>query len=74
MSDATGKRRRRVLFIDAKTGEPLGEHAVVRGPASAIAVSKNRLAVAGGTAGKPAELRLYTLDGPRLTDRTNSNS
>jgi hypothetical protein len=57
----------RVLFLDAKTGEPLGENPVARGPVSAIAVSKNRLAIAGGTSGKPAELRLFTLDDPRIT-------
>ena len=39
----------------------------MRGPISALAVSQNRLAVAGGTPGKPAELAIYTLDGAAIT-------
>jgi hypothetical protein len=57
----------RVVFIDAKFGEPLGEQSIQRGPISALAVASDRLAVAGGTPGKPAELRVYSFDGPRLT-------
>src|SRR5438270_8818337 len=35
----------RVVFIDAKTGEPLREQPVMPGPISALAVTANRLAV-----------------------------
>jgi hypothetical protein len=55
----------RVRFIEPKTGEPLGYLPVMAGPLSAIALSRDRLAVAGGTPGKPAELRIYRLDGMR---------
>ncbi len=56
----------RVLFIDPKTGDVLHDQPVMHGPISALAVSKNRFAVAGGTPGKPAELRVYILDGIRV--------
>jgi WD40 repeat protein len=57
----------RVLLIDPKTGDVLHERPVMHGPISALAVSQSRLAVAGGTPGKPAELRVYTLDGMGIT-------
>jgi hypothetical protein len=52
----------RVVFLDA-SGEPLREQPVMPGPISALAVSGNRFAVAGGTAGKPSDLRSYPIDG-----------
>jgi DNA-binding beta-propeller fold protein YncE len=57
----------RVLFIEPKSGEPLGEQPVMHGPITALAVANDRLAVAGGTPGKPAVLHIYHLDGPRIT-------
>jgi hypothetical protein len=57
----------RVLFIDPKTGDVLHEQPVMHGPISALAVSQNRVAVAGGTPGKPAELRIYTIEGTRIS-------
>jgi DNA-binding beta-propeller fold protein YncE len=53
----------RVVFFDAATGEPSREQPVMSGPISALAVSGDRFAVAGGTAGKPADLRVYPIDG-----------
>src|SRR5207248_8953987 len=57
----------RVLLVDPASGELLHTQPVMAGPVSAIAVSAGRLAVAGGTSGKPAELRLYPLDGSRVS-------
>jgi hypothetical protein len=52
----------RVRFVEPKTGEPLGDLPVMPGPLSALAATKDRLAVSGGTPGKPADLRIYRLE------------
>src|SRR4051812_18915372 len=56
----------RVLLIDPANGDLLQTQQVMAGPVSAVAVAAGRLAVAGGTPGKPAELRVYALDGGRV--------
>jgi dipeptidyl aminopeptidase/acylaminoacyl peptidase len=53
----------RVRFVEPKTGEPFGDLQVMPGPIAALASSKHGLAVAGGVPGKPADLRVYRLEG-----------
>src|SRR5690349_11615961 len=59
----------RVLLFDA-AGDVVGRVPLAKGPVTALAVGPHgrRLAVASGTPGKPPELHIYTLDGPRATN------
>src|SRR4051794_9331471 len=51
----------RVLFVDPSNGDLLHTQPVMAGPVSAVAVVTGRLAVVGGTPGKPPDLRVYAL-------------
>ena len=57
----------RVLLLDPKAGDVLQDQPIMYGPVLALACSADRLAVAGGTPGKPADLRVYAVNGSRIT-------
>jgi dipeptidyl aminopeptidase/acylaminoacyl peptidase len=59
----------RVLLLDPATGDLLHTQAVMAGPVAAIAAiaaTNKQLAVAGGTSGKPADLRIYAMNGTQV--------
>src|SRR4051812_15446292 len=57
----------RVLLIDTANGNLIQTQPSMAGPVPTLAVTAGRLAVAGGTSGKPAELRIYALTDGRIS-------